>query len=134
MGVYRRKRVHRNNREVHRAARTRARNKDIDQIHKDLQPENLAKLSATMTVFDPDLPGGGQFLCVPCRYTHSRYHSIILILCSRHFADHDSLGKHLVSKQHKKRLKVLKELPYSLEESRAAGGEGTSQFYSAVDM
>lgn len=51
---------------------------------------------------------------------------------SRQFADKNSLEKHLVSKLHKKRLKVLKEKPYTLEESRAAGGEGTSAFYSAT--
>lgn len=68
MGIYRRSRVHRNNREVHRAARTRARTKDLDQVHEDLKPENLARIHAGMGVFDPDLPGGGQFPCVPCRY------------------------------------------------------------------
>lgn len=52
---------------------------------------------------------------------------------SRQFADKNSLEKHLVSKLHKKRLKVLKETPYTLEESRAAGGEGTSTFYSSLN-
>lgn len=51
---------------------------------------------------------------------------------SRHFADKNSLDKHLVSKLHKKRMKVLKEKPYTLEEARAAGGEGTSAFYAAA--
>lgn len=67
MGIYRRSRVHKNNREVHRAARTRVRTKDMDQIHEDLRPENMAKLQERMGEFDPELPGGGQFPCVPCR-------------------------------------------------------------------
>ncbi len=117
MGIYRRSRVHKNNREVHRAARTRARTKDLDQIHEDLRPENIEKIHVSSQEFDPDLPGGGQFPCVPC---------------SRHFSDRTSLEKHLVSKLHKKRLKLLKEKPYTLEEARAAGGEGTSAFYSSL--
>lgn len=68
MGVYRRSRVHRANREVHRASRTRARTKDLDQIHEDMKPESLAKMHASMTEYDPDLPGGGQNPCVPCGY------------------------------------------------------------------
>jgi hypothetical protein len=35
----------------------------------------------------------------------------------------------MASKLHKKRVKLLKEKPYTLEESRAAGGEGTNSFY-----
>lgn len=80
MGVYRRSRVHRANREVHRAARTRARTKDLDQIHQDLKPENLNKLQAAMAEFDPDLPGGGQFPCVPCRYLVGVYVNMLMIL------------------------------------------------------
>lgn len=68
MGVYRRSRVHRKNREVHRAARTRVRTRDLDQVHEDLKPENLSKIQAQSAEFDPDLPGGGQFPCIPCRY------------------------------------------------------------------
>jgi bud site selection protein 20 len=44
---------------VQRASRTRARAKDLDQIHDDLKPEALAKLHGTMTEYDPNLPGGG---------------------------------------------------------------------------
>lgn len=132
MGIYRRSRVHRNNREVHRAARTRSRVKDLDQVHEDLKPENLAKIQTSMSQFDADLPGGGQFPCVPCRYiTFILYRLAYTYFCSRHFSDANSLQKHLVSKVHKKRLKILKEKPYTLEESRAAGGEGTSSFYSS---
>jgi len=134
MGVYRRSRVHKKNREVHRAARTRVRTKDMDQVQEDLRPENLAKLHTQMTEYDPDLPGGGQFLCVPCRYklTPSKCRLISHLFSSRHFADSNSLEKHLASKLHKKRLKLLKEKPYTLEEARAAGGEGSNAFYTAA--
>lgn len=132
MGIYRRSRVHRNNREVHRAARTRARVKDLDQVHEDLRPENLGKLQTAMAQFDPDLPGGGQFPCVPCRYLLYLRSPYSYSFYSRHFADKNSIDKHLVSKLHKKRMKVLKEKPYTLEEARAAGGEGTSAFYAAA--
>jgi len=43
--------------------------RDIDQIHDDIQPENAAKFEKPE--LDPDLPGMGQFYCIPCAYvTH----------------------------------------------------------------
>ncbi|KAF8309258.1 hypothetical protein DL93DRAFT_1774900 [Clavulina sp. PMI_390] len=46
-GPQRRSRVHKAQRDVHRAARTRAKTKDLDQIQLiDLLPENRAKLEA----------------------------------------------------------------------------------------
>ncbi|KAJ3099597.1 Bud site selection protein 20 [Phlyctochytrium planicorne] len=93
-------------RDVKRLSRTRARVKDLDQIHDDLKrPEKLQ-----FKELDPDLPGLGQFYCMEC---------------ARHFENENALTTHLGTKLHKKRLKVLKEEPYTQAEAEAAVGMST---------
>ncbi|KAJ3406629.1 hypothetical protein HDV05_005904, partial [Chytridiales sp. JEL 0842] len=100
-----RKRQHGRIRDVKRASRTRARTKDIDQIHTDLQnPQTFSNPS-----IDPDLPGLGQHYCIHC---------------AKHFISNEALDKHVASKLHKKRVKVLKEEPYTQAEAEAAVGLG----------
>lgn len=60
--------------------------------------------------------GGGEFPCVHC---------------SRHFIDKATLQIHLKTKVHKRRLKELKEKPYSQEEADAAAGLGRETRRSA---
>ena len=59
-GIYRS--THNARRDVHRAARTRARVKDLDQIQTDLRPENKGKLE--LQPIDEDKPGLGQHVGV----------------------------------------------------------------------
>ncbi|KAI9348966.1 hypothetical protein DFJ73DRAFT_834451 [Zopfochytrium polystomum] len=106
MGPQRRKRMHHSIRDVSRAARTRARTKDLDQIHDDLKaPEKLLSQPE-----DADLPGLGQHYCLQC---------------ARYFTTAAALDAHLQTKLHKKRLKRLKEEPYTQKEAEAAAGLGT---------
>ncbi|KAI9312897.1 hypothetical protein BX666DRAFT_1865448 [Dichotomocladium elegans] len=58
---------------------------------------------------DPDKPGLGQNYCVEC---------------ARHFISRDALSEHLRGKTHKKRVKLLKEEPYTQAEADAAAGLG----------
>merc|ERR1719436_538126 len=58
---------------------------------------------------DPDLPGDGQFYCVPC---------------ARYFITQTVFTEHKKTKNHKKRLRLLKETPYSQAEADAAAGMG----------
>ena len=62
MGRLRRKRMHKNIKDIKKKYRTRRRTKDIDQIHEDMQPKNTGKLQTE----DPDLPGSGQHYCINC--------------------------------------------------------------------
>eukprot|EP00050_Salpingoeca_kvevrii_P017167 m.62531 g.62531 ORF g.62531 m.62531 type:complete len:141 (-) comp7405_c0_seq4:96-518(-) len=103
----RKKRIHKNIRDQYRKSRTRARTKDLDQIHEDLRSENAPALLHQPE--DGDLPGLGQFYC---------------IYCARHFVDDFTLNAHLHTKVHKRRVKELKEQPYTIEEAEAAGGLG----------
>ncbi|KAG4093848.1 hypothetical protein H8356DRAFT_1695878 [Neocallimastix lanati (nom. inval.)] len=101
----RKKRNHHSIRDISRAARTRARTKDLDQIHEDLKPENVEKIKNALP--DPDLPGMGKNYCIPC---------------ARHFTSVEAYEAHMHTKLHKRRLKALKEKPYTQKEAEAAVG------------
>ncbi|KAI6228862.1 Zinc finger protein-like protein [Aphelenchoides fujianensis] len=82
--------------------------KDLDQIHEDLKPWKVARLTTAHPV-DVDLPGEGQFYCVEC---------------ARYLVDQETLDKHRKSKVHKQQVKRLKDVPYTQAEAEAAGGLG----------
>lgn len=99
----RRKKVPTKNKAISKKYRTRRRPRDLDQIHDDLKKNHQPAI-------DLELPGLGMFPCVPC---------------AQHFIRQDVLDGHVRSKQHKKRLRELKETPYSQEEANAAAGMGS---------
>ncbi|KAJ9074665.1 hypothetical protein DSO57_1004120 [Entomophthora muscae] len=108
MGRVGHKRQHKNIRDLSRKYRTRKRTRDLDQIHEDLKP--LASHKLLNQAVDPDLPGCGQHYCLEC---------------SRYFIDQKSLGDHLRSKQHRRRLKELKDGPYTQKDAEIAAGLST---------
>jgi bud site selection protein 20 len=108
MGRLRRKRTHKNIKDIKKKFRTRRRTKDIDQIHDDLEPKNAEILLNQEP--NTDLPGLGQHYCLEC---------------ARYFVDMTSLQGHLKSKVHKRRLKELAEPPYTQKEAEAAAGMGS---------
>ncbi|TDL23831.1 hypothetical protein BD410DRAFT_746698 [Rickenella mellea] len=108
MGRLRRSRVHNARRDVHRASRTRARTKDLDQIQLiDLDPKNRAALEAQPLDFEK--PGLAQHYCVEC---------------AKYFETDAALNTHWRSKVHKRRCKALKDPAYTIEESERAAGLG----------
>jgi len=114
-GQYRRSRTHKGIKDLYKKFRVRRRTKDLDQIHEDLlkQKKILEVPTTSLSTANPleeelqDLPGSGQFLCIEC---------------SRYFIDQISLSEHTKSKVHKRRLKLLKEVPYTIEEAERAAG------------
>eukprot|EP00741_Cyanophora_paradoxa_P009565 tig00001530_g9264.t1 len=90
-----------------RSKRKRVLARGIDLIYEDVKPENAEKFKNLP--IDDDLPGLGQHYCIQC---------------SRYFVSDEILKAHTRSKAHKKRLKELKEEPYSHREAEAAAGMG----------
>ncbi|KAF9778479.1 hypothetical protein BJ322DRAFT_1147907 [Thelephora terrestris] len=108
MGRLRRSRTHKAQRDTHRASRTRARTKDLDQIQLiDMDPKNRAKLEAQP--LDLEKPGLAQHYCVEC---------------AKYFETDNALSSHRRTKDHKRRLKQLQEPAYTIEESERAAGLG----------
>ncbi|KAJ1907939.1 hypothetical protein LPJ81_000433 [Coemansia sp. IMI 209127] len=105
MARVRRKRMHCNNKELHHKYKTKRRTKDLDQIQEDLKPENKAQLLSQEP--DEDLPGLGQFYCVEC---------------SKYFVDERGQHEHRRSREHKRRLRDLKDPAYTQKEAEAAAG------------
>ncbi|KAM4698985.1 zinc finger protein 593 [Discoglossus pictus] len=88
--------------------KTKRRVKDLDQIHVDLQPEIARKLLTQE--LDYTLPGNAQHYCLHC---------------ARYFVDLKTLKEHFKTKVHKRRLKQLKDEPYTQEEAERAAGMGS---------
>ncbi|KAJ1662634.1 hypothetical protein IW140_001064 [Coemansia sp. RSA 1813] len=105
MARVRRKRMHCNNKELHHKYKTKRRTKDLDQIQEDLKPENKARLLSQE--LDEELPGLGQFYCVEC---------------SKYFVDERTQREHRRSREHKRRLRDLKDPAYTQKEAEAAAG------------
>jgi len=93
---------------VGKLQKTRRRTRDLDQIaHTISSPHNLA---SHLSTFHPDdLPAAGLHHCAPC---------------SKFFESHQSLTHHQRSKPHKKRLRKLRDVPYTQTEAEAAIGRG----------
>lgn len=92
------------NKAFHKRNKAKHYRKDMDLIYDDNKPENAEKFMNQP--LNENLPGFGQFLCLPC---------------SRHFINKTALETHLKTKWHKKQIKQLKEVPYSIKESQEYG-------------
>ena len=106
-GPYRRKKVLKAKKEFYRSCKTKNRTKDLDQIQLDLTVENVYSAKS----IDPDLPGLGQFHC---------------FACCKYFTQQNVLDLHMKTKNHKKRLRLLQEVPYTIAEAEAAAGMGNA--------
>ncbi|KAK1753516.1 hypothetical protein QBC47DRAFT_362406 [Echria macrotheca] len=86
--------------------KTRRRLRDVDQVKADLtNPRHLQLHKETKAA--EDLPGFGKHYCVEC---------------AKWFETETSLTTHTKGKPHKRRLKQLKEGPYTHKEADAAVG------------
>ncbi|XP_056413438.1 zinc finger protein 593 [Hyla sarda] len=97
--------------------KTKRRVKDVDQIHEDLRPENAHRL--LKQEIDYSLPGNAQHYCIHC---------------ARYFVDLKTLKEHFKTKVHKRRLKQLKEEPYTQEEAERAAGMGSYKAPKKIEV
>ena len=94
------------NKKLRKARGTKRLPKFNDEIYEDLKPDNIEKMQKNFKI-DDELTGLGQFYCISC---------------ARYFISSEALNIHNSTKDHKKRLKSLKEKPYSQEEAERAVG------------
>ena len=86
--------------------KTRRHTRDLDQIHADVQSKK--HLQQYLDTKNPeDLPAFGQFYCTPC---------------AKWYESETNFVRHEKGKPHKRRLRLLKEEPYSQKEAEAAAG------------
>lgn len=86
--------------------KTRRSTRGLDQAHADVASKK--HLQRHLETHAPeDLPGFGQHYCVEC---------------AKFFESQANLDKHVKGKPHKRRLRQLKEDPYSQKEAEAAVG------------
>ncbi|KAI1469421.1 uncharacterized protein F4812DRAFT_422984 [Daldinia caldariorum] len=89
--------------------KTRRKTRDIDQIKADLRsPKHLAQFKNTKAA--EDLPGLGKWYCTECAKWYESEHSLVV---------------HRKGKPHKRRVKQLREEPYTQKEAEAAVGIST---------
>ncbi|KAL8760323.1 MAG: hypothetical protein Q9199_000105 [Rusavskia elegans] len=89
-----------------RRVKTKRRTRDLDQVHADLRSsKHLSQHKSAKPA--EDLPGLGQWYCVEC---------------AKWFESEHSMQQHTRGKNHKRRVRMLKEEPYSQKEADAAIG------------
>ncbi|BCR83122.1 putative C2H2 finger domain protein [Aspergillus chevalieri] len=92
-----------------RRVKTKRLTRGYDQVREDLEsPKHLAQYKATKDA--DDLPGLGKHYCVEC---------------AKWFESEYNLVAHTKGKNHKRRLRLLREDPHTQKMAEAAVGLGT---------
>lgn len=98
--------------------KTKRRTKDLDLIYDDLSSKE--KINSLLNQpLDETKPGLGQHYCIHC---------------AKYFETGFALKTHLKSKVHKRRVKDLKEMPYTQEVADAAAGYNLNKFMQRVEQ
>lgn len=98
--------------------KTKRRTKDLDLIYDELT--NSSKIQKLLNQpLDETKPGLGQHYCIHC----AKY-------CETAIA----LKTHLKTKVHKRRVKELKDVPYTQEVADAAAGYNLNKFLNRVEQ
>ncbi|KAK4496909.1 hypothetical protein PRZ48_011358 [Zasmidium cellare] len=87
-------------------SKTRRHTRDLDQVHADVASKKHLQQYKDLHAPE-DLPGFGDFYCTEC---------------AKWFESQSNLDKHAKGKPHKRRVKQLKEEPYSQKEAELAAG------------
>ncbi|RLV92169.1 Bud site selection protein 20 [Spathaspora sp. JA1] len=97
--------------------KTKRRTRDLDLIYNDLSSkESIVRLKNQP--LDETKPGLGQYYCIECaKYCETQL----------------SLDRHGKSKIHKRRVKELKQRPYTPLEAEAAAGVNMIKFMESVE-
>ncbi|KAI3404952.2 hypothetical protein KGF56_002281 [Candida oxycetoniae] len=97
--------------------KTKRRTRDLDLIYNDLATTKSINNLKNQPL-DEYKPGLGQYYCIEC---------------AKYFENQISLDRHQKSKVHKRRVKILKERPYTPLEAEAASGVNMLKFMESVE-
>jgi len=97
--------------------RKHIRRKDIERIYDDVNIESKRQKLENQEI-DVDLPGEGQFYCIPC---------------ARHFTSEETRAAHIKTKKHKRRMVLLKVKPYTVDESMGLIDNGKKLYNNLAD-
>lgn len=97
--------------------KTKRRTKDLDLIYEELASQE--KITSLLNQpLDETKPGLGQHYCIHC---------------AKYFETAIALKTHLKTKIHKRRVKELKDVPYTQEVANAAVGYNLNKFMNRVE-
>lgn len=97
--------------------KTKRRTRDLDLVYNDLSSKESVRALKNQPL-DETKPGLGQYYCVEC---------------AKYFENQISLDRHTKGKVHKRRVKDLRQRPYTPLESEASAGYNVQKFLDAVE-
>lgn len=97
--------------------KTKRRTRDLDLIYNDISDINTIRKLKNQPL-DENKPGLGQYYCIEC---------------AKYYENQHALDCHLKTKVHKRRVKELKQRPYTNLESEAASGTNMVKFMESVE-
>ncbi|KAF8003867.1 bud site selection protein 20 [Metschnikowia aff. pulcherrima] len=97
--------------------KTKRRTRDLDLVYNDLSSRDSI-VALKNQPLDETKPGLGQYYCVEC---------------AKYFENQITLDRHTRGKVHKRRLKDLKQRPYTPLESQAGAGYNLEQYMKSVE-
>lgn len=97
--------------------KTKRRTRDLDLVYKDLSTKESVYALKNQPL-DETKPGLGQYYCVEC---------------AKYFESQPTLDHHRKGKVHKRRLKDLRQRPYTPLESEACAGYNLQKFMDSVE-
>lgn len=99
--------------------KTKRRTRDLDQILRDDMKTVDSIKALHNQEFDEEKPGLAQYYCIPC---------------ARYFETEFAKQTHIRGKVHKRRLKEIKEVPYTQEEANMAAGNNVATYLARNDV
>ncbi|SGZ51155.1 CIC11C00000001394 [Sungouiella intermedia] len=97
--------------------KTKRRTRDLDLVYNDLATKESVRALKNQAL-DETKPGLGQYYCVEC---------------AKYFENQISLDRHTKGKVHKRRVKDLRQRPYTPLESEACAGYNVQKFLDDVE-
>lgn len=97
--------------------KTKRRTRDLDLVYDDLSSRDSI-IALKNQPLDETKPGLGQYYCVEC---------------AKYFENQITLDRHTKGKIHKRRLKDLKQRPYTPLESQASAGYNLQKYLESVE-